>query len=78
MEDSGFDKWDSNIVKRWLTTGDKFKPHGWRFTCRNRNEATKTQGMRKICLMNVKFCKVTWLERETLIAVQHFIQTVLM
>ena len=39
-----------DVLKRWLTPTDKLKPHGWRFACRDRNEATKTQGI--ICLLD--------------------------
>ena len=39
-----------DVLKRWLTPTDKLKPHGWRFACRDRNEAGKTQGI--ICLLD--------------------------
>ena len=39
-----------DVLKRWLTPTDKLKPHGWRFACRDRNEAGKTQGI--ICSLD--------------------------
>ena len=40
----GSEGWHLDVLKRWLTPTDKLKPHGWRFACRDRNEAAKTQG----------------------------------
>ena len=41
----GSEGWHLDVLKRWLTPTDKLKPHGWRFACRNRDEASKTQGI---------------------------------
>ena len=54
-EDNRSDRWYSDVLKKWLTPDNRLKPHGWRFTCRNRDEAFYVQGMSRTRVPILKF-----------------------